>query len=71
MTHIFLQNMLENLPKGILPSNWADFDLAGFSRRIHLWEYQQTALRNALLALWKYYSLPGQTKPERKQSYLH
>jgi hypothetical protein len=53
MTLIYLQNMLENLSDGILPSNWSDFDLAVFSRLKHLWECQQTTLHNDLLDLWK------------------
>jgi type III restriction enzyme len=53
MTRIHLQTMLENLPEGIPPSNWADLNVAVFSRHKHLWDYQQSALRNALLALWK------------------
>jgi hypothetical protein len=55
MTRIYLQEMVENLPEGILPANWADFDLAAFSPGKRLWEYQQIALRNALRALWRYY----------------
>jgi hypothetical protein len=70
MTRIYLQNMLENLPEGILPANWEDFDLAAFARGKRLWEYQQTALHNALLALWKYYSIPDQSEAERKRAYL-
>ncbi|HQF64053.1 MAG TPA: DEAD/DEAH box helicase family protein [Anaerolineaceae bacterium] len=56
MTGLYLQRMVENLPDGCLPSSWGDFDLATFSRGKRLWEYQQDALRNALLAIWKYYS---------------
>jgi len=70
MTGIYLQRMLENLPQGSLPSNWAGFDLATFSRGKVLWDYQQQALQNALLALWKYYQTPGQPENERKQAYM-
>ncbi len=55
MSGIYLQRMVENLPEGALPSNWLDFDLASFSGGKELYEYQQTALRNALRALWRYY----------------
>lgn len=55
MSGIYLQNMVENLPEGILPPNWTDFDLASFSGGKTLYEYQQVALRNALRALWRYY----------------
>ena len=70
MTGIYLQRMLENLPQGTLPSNWAGFDLATFSRGKVLWDYQQQALHNALHALWKYYQTPGQSESERKQAYI-
>ena len=70
MTRIYLQYMVENLPEGVLPANWTDFDLASYSRGKRLWEYQQTALRNALLALWKYYETPGRSEPERKQAFM-
>ena len=70
MTGIYLQRMLENLPQGSLPLNWAGFDLATFSRGKMLWDYQQQALQNALLALWKYYQTPGQPENERKQAYM-
>ena len=70
MTSIYLQRMVENLPEGVLPTNWEDFDLSSFSRGKQLWEYQQTALRNALLALWKYYGTPGQTDPDRKKAFM-
>ena len=69
MIGIFLQRMVENLPEGSLPANWVDFDLASFSRGKRLYEYQQTALRNALLALWKYYS-PQETVEGLKNSFI-
>jgi len=68
MIGIFLQRMVENLPEGSLPANWVDFDLASFSRGKRLYEYQQTALRNALLALWKYYA-PQETAEVLKHEY--
>ncbi|MGB9754287.1 DEAD/DEAH box helicase family protein [Roseiflexus castenholzii] len=52
---MFLQRMVEDIPDNHLPTNWADFNLASFSRSKTLWDYQQRALRNALKALWKYY----------------
>lgn len=70
MTGIYLQRMLENVSQGSLPSNWTGFDLATFSRGKVLWDYQQQALQNALLALWKYYQIPGQPENERKQAYM-
>ncbi|MDX9866109.1 MAG: DEAD/DEAH box helicase family protein, partial [Anaerolineaceae bacterium] len=55
MTRIYLEELAENLRPDRLPANWSTFDLASFSRGKQLWEYQQTALRNALAALWQYY----------------
>lgn len=70
MSRIYLERMVENLPEDCLPANWSDFDLAEFSLGKRLWDYQQTALRNALLALWKYYNEPAQSESERKQAFM-
>jgi type III restriction enzyme len=61
MSGVYLQRMVENLPEGILPANWSGFDLANYSRDKRLWEYQQASLRNALMALWRYYNPSGET----------
>ncbi|MCD4671927.1 MAG: DEAD/DEAH box helicase family protein [Anaerolineaceae bacterium] len=55
MPRIYLEELTENLAAESLPANWTTFDLASFSNGKQLWSYQQTALSNALAALWKYY----------------
>jgi uncharacterized protein (UPF0305 family) len=73
MTGVYLQRMVENLPDGVLPSNWGGFNLAVFSRKKNLWEYQQTALHNAILALWQYYhdyATDTRTEAERKHDFM-
>lgn len=50
-----LHNLLNDIPFENLPPAWTTFDLASFSRAKTLWDYQQSALQNALKALWKYY----------------
>lgn len=70
MIRIFLQDMVENLPDGLLPPDWTGFDLAAFSRGKRLWDYQQEALHNALLALWRYYQTPGESEAARKQNFM-
>ncbi|MDP1713672.1 MAG: hypothetical protein Q8L41_02915 [Anaerolineales bacterium] len=50
-----LHNLLNDIPFGDLPPAWTTFDLASFSRAKSLWDYQQSALQNALKTLWKYY----------------
>ena len=50
-----LHTILQDLPFENLPPAWTTFDLAYFSRAKTLWDYQQSALQNALKALWKYY----------------
>jgi hypothetical protein len=69
MASIKLQPMLEQLPESKLPPAWNSFDLAAFSRKKQLWDYQQAALQNALKALWKYYSQPSLSETERKAAY--
>lgn len=50
-----LQTLLSDFPFASLPPAWTAGDLAAFSRGKMLWDYQQAALRNALVALWLYY----------------
>lgn len=50
-----LENLLNDIPFDSLPPAWSTFDLASFSRGKTLWDYQQSALKNALIALHKYY----------------
>jgi len=69
MASIKLQPMLEQLTESKLPPAWNSFDLAAFSRKTQLWDYQQAALKNALKALWKYYSQPSLSETERKEAY--
>ncbi len=50
-----LQDILSDISFYSLPPAWTTFDLASFSRRMQLWDYQKEALTFALRALWKYY----------------
>jgi type III restriction enzyme len=50
-----LHNLLNDIPFEDLPPAWTTFDLASFSRAKSLWDYQQSALQNALKALHRYY----------------
>lgn len=52
---IYLQNMIDDVPRGDLPEAWTTFDFETFSAGKRLWDYQQHALRRAAVALWKYY----------------
>lgn len=70
MARIYLQQMVENLPSGSLPASWLDLDLTTFSRTKRLFDYQQMALQNALLALWKFHSDPDLDTAGRKESFL-
>ncbi len=70
MAGIYLQRMLEDLPMGSLPRSWSDFDLEEFSRGKALWDYQQEALKKALLTLWKYYNHPELNEEERKKAFF-
>ncbi len=51
-----LHTILQDIPFENLPPAWTTFDPASFSRTKTLWDYQQSALQNALKALWKYYA---------------
>jgi hypothetical protein len=47
--------MVDDLPFDALPVNWTSFDLATFSTKKRLWDYQQKAAESAIKVLWKYY----------------
>ena len=55
MSRIILQQLAQALPDDILPAEWQTFDWAAFSGDIRLYDYQQTALRLAIKALWRYF----------------
>jgi hypothetical protein len=50
-----LQTIISDFPFDSLPPAWTTGDLVSFSHGKTLWQYQQDALRNALIALWLYY----------------
>ncbi len=55
MPRIFLQDMIEDFRFEDLPPNWNSFDLESFSKTKKLWDYQQSAVKNAVKVLWKYF----------------
>ncbi len=56
MIRVFLQNIIEeSIRFEDLPANWNSFDIESFSKSKRLWDYQQSAVKNALNVLWKYY----------------
>ncbi len=65
-----LHNLLNDIPFEDLPPAWTTFDLASFSRAKSLWDYQQSALQNALKALHKYYKDFGADKTKFFNWYL-
>lgn len=52
---LYLQNIIETNQFESLPVEWQQFDFVKFSQNKNLYDYQQKALKNALLALYKYY----------------
>jgi len=65
-----LQTLLNDIPFEDLPPAWTTFDLASFSRGKTLWDYQQSALQNALKALHRYYKDFGANKSRLFQWYV-
>jgi len=55
MTRALLQDMADDIKFDALPVNWTSFDLASFSTKKSLWDYQQKAVESAIKVLWKYY----------------
>ncbi|MCS7204342.1 MAG: DEAD/DEAH box helicase family protein [Leptospiraceae bacterium] len=66
---IFLQNMLQQVDWNSLPLEWSSFDLEFFSSGKRLWDYQQSALKNTIKLLWKYYDDFGGDKSKLFQWY--
>src|SRR6266540_3138610 len=65
-----LHHLLNDIPFESLPPAWTTFDLASFARTRTLWDYQQSALQNAIKALWKYYADFSVSKPRLMDWYL-
>lgn len=55
MIRELLQNIISNISYDDLPATWNSFDLKSFSENKSLFDYQQNALKNALITLKKYY----------------
>ncbi len=56
MSKLILQNIAKEINFNTLPATWQDFDLVKFSKEKTLYNFQQDALKNALVILWKYYN---------------
>lgn len=64
-----LETLLRDIPFDSLPPAWTTFDLARFSAAKRLWDYQQTALQNAIKTLYKYYREPEEADlAQRKEA---
>jgi superfamily II DNA or RNA helicase len=78
MSPVYLEEMLDDIRFDGLPVNWNAFDIGKFSRTKALWNYQRSAVENAIKALWKYYEdfqdyQTGETadaNPERNRKFF-
>ena len=52
---LYLQDIVEDISLENLPIQWQGFDFARFSNDKTLFDFQQNALKNALLGLWLYF----------------
>jgi len=52
---LYLQDIVEEISLENLPIQWQGFDFARFSNDKTLFDFQQNALKNALLGLWLYF----------------
>ena len=55
MPRVFLQDIIEDLKFEDLPTNQDSFDLESFSKSKRFWDCQQSAVKNAIKVLWKYF----------------
>ena len=67
MANELLQMMVRGVDRGKIPPGWQeqDFQLSSFSRDKELWDYQQEALEQALVALQRYYDQWCDYRPAR------
>ena len=54
-----------------LPSEWNSFDLSSFSDTINLWDFQQTALKNAIKCLYLYFQECNGSKELFYEKYIN
>ncbi len=52
---LYLQDIVEDISLENLPIQWQGFDFARFSNDKTLFDFQQNALKNALLGLWFFF----------------
>jgi len=52
---LYFQNIIDNISFENLPLKWQGFDFRRFSKDKTLFDFQQKALKNALLGLWLYF----------------
>lgn len=55
MSKLYLQNIIDDISFDTLPAKWQGFDFGRFSKDKTLFDFQQNALRNALIALHLYF----------------
>ena len=56
MSKLYLQSILSDIPFEDLPAKWQGFDLGRFSKDKNLFDFQQNALKNAIKALYLYFT---------------
>ncbi|GIV42261.1 MAG: helicase [Vicingaceae bacterium] len=64
---LYLQNITDTIRRENLPTEWIDVDLTKFSNNKTLYNYQQKALQNAIVALYKYF---GSTSDQPKKDFF-
>jgi len=65
---LYLQNIAENFNLNNLPADWLGVDFEKFSNEKNLFDYQQTAIENALKILYLYYD---EYKENKNKFYEH
>ena len=66
---LIYQDLVEEMSFDTLPSEWINLNLKSFSENISLFDYQQDAVKNALLTLYNYFEslLKYDTSEDEKQ----
>lgn len=69
--NIYLQKIVESINNDQLSADWSGFDFEKFSRDKKLYDFQQTAVLNAIKSLWLFYEDKNGNKDEVYDIYLN
>lgn len=71
MSHNYLQKIVESINNDQLSSDWSNFNIEKFSHNKTLYDFQHTAVMNAIKSLWLFFEDKNGNKDEVYDIYLN